>query len=165
LTEGDFRRLKRTSAAELRQQEVRFGTLSRDYNLSDKDQRVYQDFQTALTDASNRIENVFVKGLVPLIPGMEKLSESIVRSLENLAKAIPPDAMERIGKGIEAFAQYLGGEKFQGDVKAVGTAFAWFAGKVRDFGIYAPATREPKVSETASLGRSITETVSRPSAS
>ncbi|WP_426442886.1 hypothetical protein [Bradyrhizobium genosp. P] len=131
-----FRTLKRTSDSEFAQQQTQFRKLSGDYAVGSREQRAYQDFTTALDDAGNRIENVFVKGLAPLIPGMEKLSGSLVRSIENLAKAIPPDAMERIGKGIETFAEYLGSEKFQGDIKAVGAGFSWFAGKVRDFGIY-----------------------------
>lgn len=134
LTENDFRRLKRTSPEEMARQQQRFGKLSRDYDLGGNDQRAYQDFVSALNDASNRIETVFVKGLVPLIPGMEKLSSSIVKSIENLSKAVPPDAMERIGRGIETFAQYLGTEKFQNDVKAFAAAVAWVGGKIKDLG-------------------------------
>lgn len=136
LTEEDFRRLKYTSAEELTRQQARFGKLSRDYAIGGSDQRAYQDFTSALSDASNRIENVFVRGLAPLIPGMEKLSNSVVTTVENLAKAIPPDAMERIGKGIETFGQYLASPQFQDDVKAFAAGVAWVAGKVRDFGIW-----------------------------
>ncbi|NEU95663.1 hypothetical protein [Bradyrhizobium uaiense] len=131
-----LRTLKHTSWEEVNKQHVMFRDRSREYGVGGDTQRAYQDFETALSDAGNRIENVFVRGLAPLIPGMEKLSGSLVRSIENLSKAIPPDAMERIGKGIETFGTYLGSEDFQRDVKGVAAGFAWFAGKVRDFGIY-----------------------------
>jgi hypothetical protein len=137
LSEDDFRRLKRTSAAEFAQQQGAFGRYSASYGVGLKEQQDYQNFVTALSDASNRIENVFVRGLAPLIPGMEKLSNSIVSTIENLAKAVPKDVMDRIGKGIEAFGQYLGSEDFQNDVKAFAGGVAWIAGKIRDLGVWA----------------------------
>lgn len=141
ITPEMVRTLKSTQNGEFAKSLGMFGRLNGQYALGGGTQRSYQDFETALEEAGNKIELVFVKGLAPLIPGMEHLSGSVVKSIETLSGAIPKDAVERIGKGIETFSQYLGSADFQRDVKGVAGAFGWLAGKVRDFGL--SATSDP----------------------
>lgn len=80
LTEEDFRRLKRTPATELAQQQGQFRKLSSDYAVSNPDQRAYQELVTTLKDASNQIDTVFVRGLAPLVRdgSIDQLSKSVV---------------------------------------------------------------------------------------
>lgn len=137
MSEDDFRRLKRTSSEELGGLQRRFGAGSNAYNLSDRDQRAYQEFVTALDDAGRRIETVFVRGLGPLIPGLEKLSNSVVKTIDELVKAVPPEWGEKVGKGIETFGKYIGSQEFQEGVKNVAGAVIWAGKKLVGFGAWA----------------------------
>jgi Transglycosylase SLT domain len=104
--------------------------------------RGWQDFETQLSRAGLGIENVFVKGLTPLIGPLGKLSGSVERAIETFLsgadKWIGP-----FGEAIEKFAKYLVGPEFQTDLvnfkdsigeiaSAVGSAAAWIKGLVPD---------------------------------
>ena len=152
MSEDDFRRLKRTGADELSGLQRRFGAGSQAYDVSGRDQRAYQEFVTALDDASRRIETVFVRGLAPLIPGMEKLSNSVVKTIEELVKAVPPDWGEKVGKGIETFGKYIGSQEFQENVKNVAGAVIWAGKKLVGFGAWATGNASPGSGNSSAAG-------------
>jgi hypothetical protein len=85
LTMETFRQLKRSSPEELSTQQAQFSKLQRDYGVGADDQRAYQDLTTALDDAANQIETVFVKSLAPLIPDLKDLSGEVVTLVKALS--------------------------------------------------------------------------------
>lgn len=133
----DFQRLKRSEPGEVASQIGKFSRDARGLDVNKDTQRVYADLAEQLGRAGQQIENVFVRGLKPLAPGISKLSESVVKAVDDLTKAIPPDAMENIGKGIEEFGKYLGSEEFRTNVKAFAGGIKWVADKIIDLGIWA----------------------------
>ncbi|WP_439925678.1 hypothetical protein [Nitrobacter sp. JJSN] len=129
----DLRRIKHSSAGELARQQRQFRKLSGDYAVGSSDQRAYQDFTTALTDAGNQIETTFVRGIVPLVPGFEKLSGSVVKTVDVLLKSVSSDTMEKLGKGIEHFADFIGSHEFQNNLKTFASGVGIIAGKIGGF--------------------------------
>lgn len=133
----DLTRLRNTSPEEFNRQRQQFRDNRSRFEVDPRDQRAWQDLDTSLENAAQSISKVFIRGLSPLIPGIDKLSQSVVKSIETLAAAIPPDSMERIGKGIEEFAKVIGTKDFQDGVKAFGAGLAWIAKQVINLGIWA----------------------------
>lgn len=112
-SEEDFRRIKRTSPEELGQLQRQFGKFSADYAVSGRDQRGYQEFVTALSDAGNQIETVFVKGITPLIPGLTELSKATAEVVKNiLGNEGLKQWLDDAGKNLSEFAKYVGKPEF-----------------------------------------------------
>lgn len=73
-------------------------------------QRLNQQFERA----GREIENVFIRGLVPLAPQLTSLSESVVKALATfMASPKMGEWIEKFGRGIESTAEYLGSGRFQ----------------------------------------------------
>lgn len=95
-------------------------------------------FTAQLERAGTQIENVFIKGLVPLAGPLGSLSASLATAAETiLSNPHMGEWITSLGKGIETAAKYLGGDQFIGDLKKFGdeisslveglkNAAAWF---------------------------------------
>ena len=84
---------------------------------------------TTLDEAGNKIQAAFVKGISPLIPGLEKLSTATADVVKTFLEA--PKLKEWIdgaGAGLKTFADYVGTEDFQTKVKK----FVWGIGVIAD---------------------------------
>jgi D-alanyl-D-alanine carboxypeptidase len=120
----DLVRLRSTSAGELAGIGRSYQRDVRSLGLADDTTRRWQDFYVQMERAGDTIENVFIKKLTPLIPGLTKLSDSVVHAIETFLG--PSDkinsGLQKLGSGIEWLAGYVGSDDFQGKLKAFGSA-------------------------------------------
>lgn len=122
LSDDDLIRFLGANPNERKTQIGQFKSDSQNLDLQQKVQRGWQDFLTALERAGLGIENVFVKGLAPLVQGpnggpLGKLAESVERAaqtfLSGADKWIGP-----LGDAIEKFAKYLTSDDFTNDLES-----------------------------------------------
>lgn len=124
VTLQDFQRLKGTSREELNSIRGSFGKDSTSLGLDPEAQKAWQDFSVQMNRAGSLIENVFVKGLTPLVPALNQLSDSAAKAIETfLAAPKLKQWITDLGTGLEKAAVYLGSEDFQNKVKSFVTAF------------------------------------------
>lgn len=114
-----FNKLRATSGGELQSLYSEYAGNKSRSDLPPDVQRAYQDFETRLKNAGNSIESTFVRGLVPLIPGLNKLSTSF----ENVVRSFVKDGgplekwITKAGDGLEKFATYIGTDSFESNIK------------------------------------------------
>lgn len=95
---------------------------SKALGLDPKGQKIWQSFQVQLDRAGQKIENVFVRGLEPLVGPLDKLSDSVAKAITTLLSSPKiGEWVTEFGKGIEATAKYIGSEKFQKDIQTFAT--------------------------------------------
>lgn len=150
----DLIRLKATPQGELAAQAGAYSRDARSFGLSDSTTLAWQNFATQLTRAGQKIENVFVRGLTPLTPALSALSDSFAKAVETLL--VSPrikDDLAALGKGLESFAGYVASDKFQSNVKTLGTNLVFLGEKVisalRFFGFLPEPEGPPTSRETS----------------
>lgn len=117
-TMDELRRLHATTKKELDASAASFGKDRGAFGLADDTSRRWQDFSVQMSRAGQTIENVFVRGLTPLIPGLTKLSDAFARGLGSFLERLSKSgAMDRAGENLSKFASYLGSDSFQNSVK------------------------------------------------
>ena len=127
----DLERLKATSPGELGGIAASYKAGVGAFNLQDATAKKWQDLDVQLTAAKTNIENVFVRGLTPLVPALEKFSQSVVKAVATFfSNPNLNQDIEDFGKGIETFAKYLGSKKFTDDVKTFADDVAYAAAKI-----------------------------------
>ena len=130
---ADLLRLKNTPATEVARIGAAYGRDTSTLDLPGATQTAWQDFTVQMSRAGEQIENIFVKGLVRIEPGLEKLSDSVVRTIDSLSST---DGLNRwlgdLGKGIETFANYIGTPEFQESVHSFAQSVADLAGSAAD---------------------------------
>lgn len=134
----DLQRLRATSGKEYDQLVAGFGRDRGKFDLPADVAKKWQDFTTQMGRAGQGIENVLVKGLVGLVPGLTKLSESVERAIGTLLSSDKLRGwIDKLGDGLETFAKYVGTDEFQDNVKGfvtgvgkVASAVAWLVGKL-----------------------------------
>jgi hypothetical protein len=114
----DALRLRNTSRGELAELGAGFFSDRGRLGLSAQSQLVWARFSKQLTLAGAGIENTFVKGLTPLIPGLTKLSASVEKAIETLLKAASQKHwLEAFGTALEKVATYMASPQFDKDIK------------------------------------------------
>lgn len=172
-----FQRLKATSGSELSGLNGRFGPDSKSMAVSDSVLRQWQDFTTQMSRAGGQIEATFIKGLVRIEPGLEKLSvsfEKVVRAF--LASDTLQVWLGKLDQGIQQFARDIGTDEFQARVKAFVDGIGKIASAIEGFvswvGTYTPQSinltgqqdpRRPQVS-FSDIGDFFSRAASGPSA-
>jgi Transglycosylase SLT domain len=128
----DFQRLRATSDAEFSDLKRRNASNASAFAVDPRTQLAYQNFTTALDAAGKNIENAFVVGIGPLIPGLEHLSNAAVKVVDAFLHA--PELkkwLDQAGVGLEKFASYVGTDEFAANVKSIvehiGAAADWLA--------------------------------------
>lgn len=130
-TVQDLERLKATSKGELGEYATSYGRNRKDMDLDSKTQKAWQDLDVQLHTAGRTIENVFIKGLTPLVPSITKLSGAVADALKGfLSNPHLKEDMEDLGKGIQDFAKYLGSSKFRKDLKDFSDGVSYAAKKI-----------------------------------
>lgn len=128
----DLRRLKTLKPGELQEYARQYADDRKNLDVQEKIQKKWQDLSRTLSVAGQNIENVFVTGLAPLVPGIDALSSSLGKAIQTLMTAAEKDHwLEQIGAALEGAAKYIASPKFQSDV----TSF------VSDVGALAKSTR------------------------
>lgn len=124
----DAQRIKNTSPAELARIQGSFQKDSQGLGLDAKAQSVWQDFSVQMSRAGDKIENVFVKGLEPLIGPLGKLSEGVTEAVKTFLEAPKlKEWIEGLGTGLKSFAETIASPEFQGKVKDFAKAFMQMA--------------------------------------
>ena len=87
--------------------------------LSEKDQKALQDFDTALTEAEVAIGNVFGANLVKLTPIVEKGAALFAKAVEVIGEDGGPvtEALEKFDKAILEFSKWIETPEFRKDVE------------------------------------------------
>lgn len=115
-----FQRLKNTSRSELNGIGSSYGRDVSSMQLGQDTQRAWQNFSVQMSRVGNQMENTFIKGLAPLVPGLEKLSEQVEKTIRVF---LGGDAVKRwmdlAGEGIQNFAKYIATPEFENNVKNV----------------------------------------------
>jgi hypothetical protein len=137
----DFQRLKATPASELNEYAKQYQTDSRTLDLGAQQQKAWQDLQVQLHRAGETIETVFIRGLTPLAPQIERLSAAFTKAVADiLANPQVGKWIDELADKIRQFAEYLGTDRFHkslegfiADVEDLAKKGEAFAGKVGDF--------------------------------
>jgi hypothetical protein len=136
----DLQRLRRTSGKEFGGLLGRFGSDRGAFDVPPDVTEKWQDFATQMTRAGQGIENTFVRGLAPITPGLTRLSEGVDKVVKAfMSSPALGEWIEKAGKGLETFANYIGTEEFRNDVKGfvdgvgkiakvIGETFGWVTG-------------------------------------
>lgn len=144
----DMMRLRGMSAEDFSRYKTQYGRDSQAFGLGGDTQRAWQDFAIQMSRAGGMIENVFVRGLTPLVPGLQRLSGAVADVVKaflgsGTAKAWTNEA----AAGLEAFAKYIGTPKFQNDVRdfanAIGTLAERTTAALRFLGVLPDPSAPP----------------------
>lgn len=112
----DLQRLKRTPAAEIEDYAKHYRADRQTLDLTEDQQKAWQDLQVQLHRAGESIENVFVKGLTPLAPAIERLSEAFTKAVGDLlSRPELKEWIDELAEGIKTFAGYIGSDSFKSD--------------------------------------------------
>lgn len=118
VTLEDMRRLRAMSPAEIQQLIEAYQRDRATFALGGDVQKKWQDFSTQMTRAGQTIENVFVTGITPLVPGLQRLSAGVADVVKAfLGSPAVKHWIDVLGDGLESFAQYIGTPAFKSDVE------------------------------------------------
>lgn len=130
-TMEDLRRLHNTPMSELQGSERDYARDRKALGLNDNVRRQWQDFSVQLHRAGIEIERVFIKGLVPLAPALEKLSASFTTAVSAFLSS--PQLKEWIkdfAAGIHWLGDYMATDAFKQDVLAFANGIAKLASAI-----------------------------------
>jgi hypothetical protein len=128
----DFLRLKHTPAAELNRYNQQYGADARGLNLTEGQQRAWQDLQVQLSRATRTIENTFIVALTDLAKPIGDVSKGFAHLVESLGRSPEVKAlMDDAADGLEAFAKYLGTPQFKSDVQSFASGVKAVAADIR----------------------------------
>lgn len=110
----DLRRLQSMSGGEFGQLLGTYGQQTKILALNEKTAKAWQDFVTSIDLAKGRIENVFVKGLVPLTAPLEHLAGGFSHLLEVLMgkHGTLSDGIDKTAKWMEQFSGQIAKPEF-----------------------------------------------------
>ncbi len=133
-TPQDLNRLRSTSGGEVEQVIQQILQRGKQFELPQGVAKRWQDFTTQLDNAGKGIETVLIKGLVNLAPGLTKLSESVTRIAGVMFEK--GGTLERwvtnLDGALEKFADYIGTEEFQTNVRDFVTGIGKIADAIAD---------------------------------
>lgn len=129
----DVERLKKTPSGEVGQYVKEFGRDAKAFGLTDRDQRLWQNFQVQMARAGQKIESVFVHGLTPLTPALSHFSDAVGNFVDHLMKAVEKHHwIDRLADGMDKFAKYIDSPKFLKDLDTFATDVALVAQGLAD---------------------------------
>lgn len=131
ITEQELRRLKATSPGELAHMEGAYRSGAGALGLGAATQKAWSDFKVQLAAAGAKIENVFVRGLTPLVPQLDRLSSAFADAVKILLGSDGFKwAIDGVAVGLKEFATYVGSPQFRSDVKTFADDFEIVAKKI-----------------------------------
>lgn len=140
-TLDDLNRFKNMSDAEIDAMAKQAQKDTQRLQLTDQQLRQWQDFNIQLDRSKVSIGNTFIRGLAPLAPELNKLSDAFSGAIETVLKS--PELgkwIDGLSDGIRRFGNYLASPEFSKDVEAfmsgverlariIGNVIDWIAGK------------------------------------
>jgi hypothetical protein len=117
----DTRRRLRDRPEEVAEQVAKHRALQKSgrLNVSDADQKAYQDFVTQVGKAGTEIETVFVKGLVKLAGPLGAFSESVVKLVDKFLDKALPAFIDDLRGGVEWLSIEVTKDSFVKQVEGV----------------------------------------------
>lgn len=128
-TLDDLNRFKNMSDAEIDAMTKQAQKDSQRLQLTDQQLKQWQEFNIQLDRSRSSIENAFVKGLGPLTPSLEKLSDAFSVALDELLKS--PEIgrwIDGLSEGVKNFATYISSGDLRKD-------FDNFMASIREMGV------------------------------
>lgn len=127
----DMERLRAMSPQEFAQYRQQYGQDAGRFGVGDTTQKMWQDFYVQMQRAGQEIENVLIKGLVVLEPGLLKLSDAVAKMIEAVGNSpAVKQWMVELSAGLERFATYIDTPQFQQDVSNFIANFGAVADKI-----------------------------------
>jgi len=110
----DLNRLAKASPEDLQSAQNTYGKNSKLLDLSDQTAESWQNFKYQLDTAGDKIENVFVKALDPLIPSFTQLSDALANAFGTvLGDPHFKEYLDDAAVGLQDFAKYLVSDDFK----------------------------------------------------
>jgi hypothetical protein len=113
ISESELKSLRSSNKGELAGQSALYLDRVSKFNRDSNTEAQYQSFYEKLIEAGETIENVFVKGLQPVIPKLTQLSGVVTDIVVRFLHEIKPSDITAVANGIGGLATYLSGEDFQ----------------------------------------------------
>ncbi|MGG5195346.1 lytic transglycosylase domain-containing protein [Citrobacter sp. S5] len=140
-TLDDLNRFKNMSDAEIDAMTKQAQKDTQRLQITDQQLKQWQDFNVQLDRSKVSIGNTFIRGLAPLAPELNKLSDAFSGAIEAVLKS--PELgkwIDGLSDGIRRFGNYLASPEFSKDVEAfmsgverlariIGNVIDWIAGK------------------------------------
>ncbi|MBL4562261.1 lytic transglycosylase domain-containing protein [Citrobacter koseri] len=137
----DLNRFKNMSDAEIDAMAKQAQKDTQRLQLTDQQLRQWQDFNVQLDRSKVSIGNTFIRGLAPLAPELDKLSDAFSGAIETVLQS--PELgkwIDGLSDGIRRFGNYLASPELKKDVEAfmsgverlahiIGKVIDWIAGK------------------------------------
>lgn len=137
----DLNRFKNMSDAEIDAMSKQAQKDTQRLQLTDQQLRQWQDFNVQLDRSKVSIGNTFIRGLAPLAPELDKLSDAFSGAIETVLQS--PEVgkwIDGLSDGIRRFGNYLASPELKKDVEAfmsgverlahiIGKVIDWIAGK------------------------------------
>lgn len=125
----DLNRFKKMSDAEIDAMTKQADKDAQKLQLSDQQLKQWQDFDIQLDRSKTSIENAFIKGLGPLTPSLEKLSDSVSDAVQSFLESPEAGALiAELSKEVKAFSDYISSGEMRKD-------FDDFMTHIRDMGV------------------------------
>ena len=135
----DFKRLKHTSPVEIAGYQEQYQKQRQTLELTQQQQKAWQDLSVQLHFAGMSIETTLIRGLAPLAPNLGRLSEAFRGVFESLLHNKEfGHWIDEAAAGLGTLAHWVGSPKFSEDVQtfvtdigrmasAIGKAIGWIA--------------------------------------
>ena len=137
ITTEDLKRLKAMSSQEVQEHYGKYKGGTANLDQEAKAQKNWQDFAVQLDQAGKEIEQVFVRGLTPLIDPLKHLSETFSHATEAFLKSKTLGVwIDKMGKGLEDFANHIDDPKFQEGVEKFINGIAQLAEQLANLGMW-----------------------------
>lgn len=131
MTPEDFRRLRATPQSEIDEATKRYRDDVVTLNLTKSQQKAWQDLNVQLTRAGQSIEVALIRGLSPLTPQIERLSDAFTKAITAfLSNPKVAEWLNAFAKALETAADYLSSPRFATDMKAFADGIGKLAEKV-----------------------------------
>lgn len=128
-TLDDLNRFKKLSDAEIDAMTQQADKDAQKLQLTDQQLKQWQDFDIQLDRSKTSIENAFIKGLGPLTPSLEKLSDSVSEAIQSFLESPEAGALiAELSKEVKAFSDYISSGAMRKD-------FDDFMAHIRDMGV------------------------------
>lgn len=125
-----LRRLKFGSDDEFSEFQKNFGVRSKQLDVSDSILLRWQNLNVQLEATAEKLKNSFLTSLEKLTTPLEKLSEAFGNAVASLAGSKGfQEILDKVAKGMTVFADYMGSQKFQDDVKLFAESIEMLAQK------------------------------------
>lgn len=113
----DLNRFKKMSDAEIDAMAKQADKDAQKLQLTDQQLKQWQEFSVQLDRSKVSIENAFIKGLGPLTPSLEKLSDSVAQAIQSfLESPTLGHWIDDAADAIRRFGTYLSSPEFEQDI-------------------------------------------------